>query len=387
MRSSAFQVELEKSVAEAKVRSIKVVVWDLDNTVWQGVLLEGDAVELRPGVLKTIRELDRRGILQSISSKNDADAAMRKLQQLGIAEYFLYPQIHWNAKSESLQTIAARINVGIDTLAFIDDQSFEREEVAFSHPQVLCIDAAEVPGILERPELIPRFITEDSSKRRLMYRSDLERNTVEQEFQGTKEEFLATLGLELTIGPATEGDLQRAEELTRRTHQLNTTGYTYSYDELRAFLVSPDHQLLIASLEDRFGAYGKIGLCLIERSRNYWTVKLLLMSCRVMSRGVGTIMMNHVMALAKRAGVTLRAEFVRTDRNRVMYVTYRLGNFQVISESGDLLLLENDCSTVAAFPAYAKVKIVGEPTQEERGARSRPTADPVGRELELAGAP
>lgn len=370
MHGSTFQIELAKSAAEAKQRSIKVVVWDLDNTVWDGILLENDTVTLRPDVLPAIRELDRRGILQSISSKNDQAVAMKKLESLGIAEYFLYPQINWGAKSESVKTIAARINVGIDTLAFIDDQAFEREEVAFSLPEVLCVDAAQVPSFLSRAEFMPRFVTEDSGNRRRMYMSDAQRDGVEQQFQGTKDEFLATLGLELTIAAATEDDLQRAEELTRRTNQLNTTGYTYSYDELKAFMLSADHDLLIASLEDKFGTYGKIGLCLIEKSADHWTVKLLLMSCRVMSRGVGTILMNHVIAQAKAAGVRLRAEFVRTDRNRLMYVTYRFSNFRVISQSGDLVVFENDCSTVAGFPAYAKVNIVGQPAPQLRSGQA-----------------
>ena len=370
MHGSTFQIELAKSAAEAKQRSIKVVVWDLDNTVWDGILLENDTVTLRPEVLPAIRELDRRGILQSISSKNDQAVAMKKLESLGIAEYFLYPQINWGAKSESVKTIAARINVGIDTLAFIDDQAFEREEVAFSLPEVLCVDAAQVPSFLNRAEFMPRFVTEDSGNRRRMYMSDAQRDGVEQQFQGTKDEFLATLGLELTIAAATEDDLQRAEELTRRTNQLNTTGYTYSYDELKAFMLSADYDLLIASLEDKFGTYGKIGLCLIEKSADHWTVKLLLMSCRVMSRGVGTILMNHVIAQAKAAGVRLRAEFVRTDRNRLMYVTYRFSNFRVISQSGDLVVFENDCSTVAGFPAYAKVNIVGQPAPQLRSGQA-----------------
>lgn len=374
MQGSAFKVELEKSAAESRQRSVKVVVWDLDNTVWDGVLLEGDAVTVRPGVYQTIKELDRRGILQSIASKNDPTLALEKLGTLGIAEYFIYPQIGWNAKSESVKTIATKINVGIDSLAFIDDQSFEREEVAYSHPEVLCLDACEVPDILERSEFVPRFITDESASRRLMYMSDIQRNALEQDFKGPKEEFLATLDLELTIARATEADLQRAEELTRRTHQLNTTGYTYSYDELKAFMSSPDHDLLIASLTDRFGTYGKIGLCLVERSSSYWTIKLLLMSCRVMSRGVGTIVMSYLIGLAKRSCVTLRAEFVRTDRNRLMYVSYRLGNFNTISENGDVLLLENDCSVVQEFPAHARVKIIGE--------RPLPKQDPPRSELE-----
>ena len=161
------------------------------------------------------------------------NTALAKLTELGIAEYFIYPQINWSAKSQAVEAIATDINVGIDTVAFIDDQAFEREEVAHVHPDVLCIDAAEIPAILDRAEFIPRFVTDDASNRRLMYVGDIKRNTVEREYQGPKEEFLATLGLEFTLARATERDLQRAEELTLRTHQLNTTGYTYSYDELK----------------------------------------------------------------------------------------------------------------------------------------------------------
>jgi FkbH-like protein len=358
MSSEALQIELGKSEAERKARSIKVVVWDLDHTLWDGVLLEDESVALFPGIDAVIKELDRRGILQSIASKNDHRTAFAKLTELGIAEYFIYPQINWSAKSQAIRTIATDINVGLDTVAFIDDQPFEREEVAYVHPEVLCVEAAEVSVILERAEFNPRFITDDASNRRLMYLSDIERNRVEQEFHGPKEEFLAALGLEFTLARATESDLQRAEELTRRTHQLNTTGYTYSYDELRVFMNSRQHDLLIASLTDKFGTYGKIGLCLIERSEQYWTLKLLLMSCRVMSRGVGSIMINYVIAQAKKAGVRLRAEMIRTDRNRMMFMTYRLGNFKVLSESGDSFLLENDCSVAPQCPAYVSLKIV-----------------------------
>src|SRR5437879_695273 len=104
MASEALQGELEKSERERKMKSIKVVVWDLDNTIWNGVLLEDGAVALFSGVVDVIKELDRRGILQSISSKGNSDAAMAKLEEFGIVEYFIYPQINWNAKSESVKT-------------------------------------------------------------------------------------------------------------------------------------------------------------------------------------------------------------------------------------------------------------------------------------------
>lgn len=358
MSSDALLAELEKDKEERRTRSVKVVVWDLDNTVWDGVLLEDEAVSLVPGVVEVIEELDRRGILQSISSKNDHATAMAKLQELGIADYFLYPQIHWGSKAASVQAIATAINVGIDSVAFIDDQFFEREEVAYSHADVLCVDALEFEGILTRSEFMPRFITDESRQRRQMYQSDIQRNAVERAFEGPKEDFLATLGLKLTLSRATEKDLQRAEELTKRTHQLNTTGRTYSYDELKAIMESPAHELLIAGLEDKFGTYGKIGLCLLELGHEHWTVKLLLMSCRVMSRGVGTIIINYLIAEAHKAGVRLRAEFIRTDRNRMMYITYRFSHFENIGEVDGVSLLENDCRVVTDYPAYASIHIV-----------------------------
>lgn len=355
---NAFSAKIESSSAEDCERPMKVVVWDLDGTVWDGVLLEDSSVSLRDGVLDVIRALDDRGILQSISSKNDHDLAMAKLEELGIAEYFIYPQIGWGVKSAAIATIASSINVGIDSLAFIDDQLFEREEVAFNHPQVKCLGVEDISSLLNRPEFVPRFITEDSRNRRRMYMSDIKRAQLEAEFIGPKDEFLATLGLELVLSRAKLDDLQRAEELTRRTHQLNTTGYTYGYDELKAFMDSDQHELWIASLNDRNGAFGKIGLCLIEQSPTYWTIKLLLMSCRVMSYGIGTIMMRHAVGMARKAGVKLRAEFVRTDRNRMMFITYRLGNFDVVHEEGSAVLLENDCSVRNDFPSYVSVRVV-----------------------------
>ena len=347
------------AVAEkrAKRSAVKCVVWDLDNTLWDGVLLEDENVTLRPGVIEALETLDKRGILHSIASRNNQESALRKLEQLGLSDYFLYPQINWNSKSASIETIARSINIGMDTLAFVDDQPFEREEVQFAHPEVLCIDAADISTIADRPEMKPRFITDESEKRRHMYLSDIARNQAEQEFTGSNEEFLATLGMVFKIAPAQGEDLRRTEELTARTHQLNTTGYIYSYEELDAFRRSPRHKLLVASLDDKYGTYGKIGVALVECQPDIWTVKLLLMSCRVMSRGVGTILINHLMQMARRAKVRLRAEFIPNERNRMMFVTYKFGGFHEVERRGELVILENDLEHIQPFPAYVTVQI------------------------------
>lgn len=340
-----------------KKSSIKCVVWDLDNTVWDGILLEDPEVRLRPHVVEILKTLDERGILHSIASRNDHDTATKKLQEFGIEDYFLYPQINWNSKAASIAQIAKDINIGLDAIAFVDDQPFEREEVAFSHDKVLCIDSAELDGLLDRPELNPRFITEDSKLRRRMYMADIRRNREEEEFVGPKEEFLATLGMIFTIAPCREEDLKRAEELTVRTNQLNTTGYTYSYEELDKLRKSPRHKLLVSSLDDRHGTYGKIGLTLIEMDEDVWNVKLLLMSCRVMSKGVGMIMIHHVLRMAKEAGVKLRAEFVSNDRNRQMLITYKFAGFKEVARDGNTLIFENDYSAIQPPPPYVDLRL------------------------------
>src|SRR5436305_2256840 len=160
--------------AKKKARQlIKCVVWDLDNTVWDGILLEDPQVTLRPEVVGILRTLDERGILHSIASRNDHEVAMAKLREFGIEEYFLYPQINWNSKAASVAQIAQDINIALDAVAFVDDQPFEREEVAFTHDQVLCLDSGTLDGLLDGPELNPRFITDDSKIRRRMYMADI----------------------------------------------------------------------------------------------------------------------------------------------------------------------------------------------------------------------
>jgi FkbH-like protein len=344
--------------APRPARAVKCVVWDLDHTVWDGILLEDGDVPLRPGVLHAIQTLDERGILQPVASRNDRDAAMARLQALGIEEYFLYPQINWNAKGENVAAIAKSLNINLDTFLFIDDQPFEREEVQHACPTVRVMDAAELEGLLDRPEMNPEFITDDSRNRRRLYMADIQRNQAEETFNGPSEDFLRDLRMRFTLAPCSEADLQRAEELTQRTNQLNTTGYTYDYAELNAFRTSPRHLLLVAGLEDRFGTYGKIGLALVEKtSAEYWTLKLLLMSCRVMSRGVGTIMMSHVMAEVKNAGAKLRAEFIPNGRNRMMEVTYRFGGFREVEKHGDLVIYEHGLETIQPFPDYVRVDV------------------------------
>ncbi|MCR6105808.1 HAD-IIIC family phosphatase [Salipaludibacillus agaradhaerens] len=344
-------------------KNIKCVVWDLDNTLWEGTLLEDNNVYLRKNIINIIKTIDSRGILQSIASKNHEDTALQKLKEFNLLEYFLYPKVGWNPKSESIKKISEELNLGIDTIAFIDDQDFELDEVAFNFEEVRCININDIDNILNLPEMNPSFITDESKVRRKMYIADIERNAAEEDFNGPVENFLSTLGMSLKVATAQEEDLKRAEELTKRTNQLNTTGYTYSYDELNKLRQSDSHKLYVASLKDKYGTYGKIGLALLECNKELWDIKLLLMSCRVMSRGIGTILLTYIMNEAKKYGKRLTAEYRPNGRNRQMYVTYKFIGFKEIKENDKLIVLENDLSFIQSYPDYVNLEI------EERETR------------------
>jgi FkbH-like protein len=343
----------------ASSKEIKCVVWDLDNTIWDGILLEDKAVTLKAGIIEIIKELDSRGILNSIASRNNYDDAITKIKEFGISEYFLYPEISWNSKSTSIQNIQKNLNIGIDTFLFIDDQRFELDEVISVHPQIWCIDAAEYRSILSLSRLNPRFITKDSIRRREMYIQDITRSTIEENFSGPKEDFLKSLEMQFIISKAKRDDLERAEELTDRTHQLNSTGVTYDFNQLDNFRKSDKHCLLICELIDKYGSYGKIGLALAEITKDEWHLKLLLMSCRVISRGVGSILLYHIMNETKKDNKKLLADFKRTDRNKMMYVTFKFSNFKELhNDNNGNILFESDLSFIPPFPFYLKIQIV-----------------------------
>lgn len=277
-------------------------------------------------------------------------------------EFFLHPQIRWADKSDSIRIIADRFGVGLDTVAFVDDQVFERDEVCHFLPSVMTIDATDIGRILGMPRMRPRFVTAESKIRRKMYVTDELRRRLENEYHGTREQFLATLGMRVTIWPAGEPDLRRAEELTIRANQLNTTGRPYSYEELNALTKSRDHLLLVAGLEDRYGTSGTVGMALIDRGSPAWLIRLFIMSCRVVTRGVGGIMMTYILRSAKRSGVGLRAEFVHNDRNRMMYMTYKFYGFHEIAGYGRTALLEHDLENIRPYPRGVTVQASAEDT-------------------------
>ena len=306
---------------------VKCLVWDLDNTLWQGTLLEDADVRLPDEVRAVVVELDSRGILQSVASKNDHDLAWKRLEELGLAEYFLVPQISWGRKSDAVTTIAKELQFALTTIAFVDDTPTERAEVAYHVPEVRCYTEQDVLSLLDRPEFSPGTVTEDARRRREMYQANARRTVEKDSFNGPDEDFLRSLDLVMEIKRADQQDLTRVEELTLRTSQMNATGVHYPDSALRGLLADPDHEVLTITLTDRFGPHGAVGVLLLERHPGVWHLKLLATSCRVVTFGAGSVLLNWLVDQAARAGVHLAADFRPTDRNRMMEIAYRFAGF------------------------------------------------------------
>jgi FkbH-like protein/amino acid adenylation domain-containing protein len=307
--------------------TVKCLIWDLDQTLWRGVLLEDDEVSVTDDVRAAVAELDARGILQSVVSRNDHDHAWERLEKLGLAEYFVLPRIGWGRKSDAVAEIAETLGFAHGAIAFIDDQPVERAEVNHHLPDVRCYPAEVAESLVDLPEFSPGTVTEDARQRRLMYQAGFRRDGERAEFTGPDEDFLRSLNMVLRIQRAGEPELARVEELTLRTSQMNATGVHYSDADLRARLSDPGQEVLVTTLTDRFGPHGAVGVLLLEKAPRVWRLRLLATSCRVVSFGVGAAILRWLTDQAAGAGVHLVADFRRTERNRMMEVAYRFAGF------------------------------------------------------------
>jgi FkbH-like protein len=295
----------------------KVVVWDLDETLWTGTLAEDGAagVRPRPEAVAAIEALDQRGVLQSIASKNDAAEALAALEGFGLAHYFLHPQVAWTPKSDSLARIAKALDLGLDSFVFIDDQPFERGEVAAAHPQVRALDEHAVAELVAH-RWFDLPVTPESRRRREMYVAEAQRSAAFDDVGSDYLAFLKGCAIALDARPLAAPDMERVYELSQRTNQLNFNGAKFSRAEVEALAQpNPDRLALTLRCSDRFGDYGLIGFAVLDlkagRLDNFF------MSCRVQRKRVEHAAFALMAERLRARGFdTFRAAFRKTERNK-----------------------------------------------------------------------
>ena len=306
----------------------KVVVVDCDNTLWRGVVGEvgAEGVQFDPQhvlLQETLRRLSRSGILVCLCSKNeefDVWSVFERRPDFRLSrDEVVGAVINWMPKSQNLKTLASRLNLGIDSFIFLDDSAFETEQMRTERPEVLTLRVPEEPAdmldALDRCEAFDRLeVTAEDRARSEMYQQERARQVAQETL--SPEEFLTRLGLRVRVASPAEAQLTRVAQLINKTNQFNLTTLRRTPDEVAALLRSTAHRLLAVWVVDRFGDYGLTGLAVLEAREDGWHLDTLLLSCRVLARGVETALLAVIGEQLRAAHApALHARFIPTAKN------------------------------------------------------------------------
>ncbi|MFM8580480.1 MAG: HAD-IIIC family phosphatase, partial [Planctomycetaceae bacterium] len=307
----------------------KVVVVDCDNTLWRGVVGEvgPEGVQFDPHhrlLQSTLVRLSKSGVLICLCSKNEEFDVWSVFDQ---RPDFLLPRdavvgalINWLPKSQNLRTLATRLNLGIDSFLFLDDNPVECAEVRANTPEVLTLqfptDATAASKLIHHLwEFDTSSGTSEDQKRTRMYQEELQRQELQVQ-TGSFREFINNLNLSVQIKPVVESEVARAAQLTIRTNQFNFLTRRRDESQLRPLLAEGRYEVLTVHVTDRFGDYGLVGLMICEEQPECLFVDTFLLSCRVLGRGVEHRMVAELGRLAISRGLsTVRMEVHFTPRN------------------------------------------------------------------------
>lgn len=326
-------------------KKVKCVAWDLDNTVWKGVIGDTAGGNVKPNadIIDLMGKLDQMGVLQTIVSKNTYDVAWKKIEQLGISDYFLYPAINWGRKSQNLVAIAKELNINIDTFALIDDSIFEREEVSHALPQVRVYDVSEVNGLLKRPEFdIP--ITEESSKRRLSYQTESKRKSIQASYGEDYDQFLRDCQMELTVfRPQNDAEKKRCLELLQRSNQYNVSKVRRTEEEYNDLYDNSNYQIYAMQVSDKYGNYGIVGFVSVLKSDKEYELTDFVMSCRVAQKKVERAFFNWLVGTFA-DDESLSIDVCKTDRNSPLREELRKMPFDVVKDIDATISFRYKCT-------------------------------------------
>jgi FkbH-like protein len=334
-----------------KGKSMKCVALDLDNVVWGGVIGDDGLEGIRLGELGDgeayvyfqlwLKELRSRGIILGVCSKNDEDKAREPFQRhrdMVLMESDISCFIaNWDSKADNLHALAKRLNIGLDSVVFLDDSSFERNLVRELAPEA-CVpelpqDPADYVPYLESLNLFEAAqFSEEDRKRADFYRSNVLREDEHRKITSV-EEYLAGLEMEAEFERFDDLHLPRIAQLVQRTNQFNLTTIRHSAEELRQFADDPECFPYYVTLTDRFGENGLISIVIGKREGQRMELVTWLMSCRVVSRRLEEFVLDQLVELAGEAGIAeLRGTYVPTTKNGLVAKHYEVLGFQLVEE-------------------------------------------------------
>ena len=329
----------------------KAIIFDCDNTLWKGIIGEDGMtkIDMSPTsaygkaffeVQRIAKYLSRNGVIIGICSKNNpADVEEVLANHPGMVlknEDIVIKKINWTDKVTNLREIAKELNIGIDSLIFIDDSSFEIDLIKKQLPEIVTL---QVPtATYEYPAVVQNYIykyfdlnsSEEDKKRTAAYKQEFQRQDESAKFQ-TIDEYLASLEIQLNIIKDDNSQIPRISQLTQKTNQFNLTTIRYTESQVEKFMKEENSYVFSASVRDKFGDSGLTAVCIIiENAATSATVDTLLMSCRVIGRNIEIFFMDHILNFLKEKGYdTVYAKYIPTAKNPQVESFYEKMGFNV----------------------------------------------------------
>jgi FkbH-like protein len=346
----------------------KCLVVDLDDTLWGGVAGEDGVAKLEIGggypgniyreLQQVIYQLSERGVILAINSKNNQDDAWevfeRRPEMVLRREHFSAWRINWQDKATNLQAIAQELGVGLDSCVVLDDNPTERAWVEEWLPEVYVLPAQDPLEMLRVLATTPLFDTLDSTAedqlRAKSYTAAAQRRTLQANTTNLAE-FLSQLDIEAVICRPTESQLGRVAQLTQRTNQFNLTTRRYTHEQIKALWTNANVELLCCEVRDKFADEGIVGVVILHKSTEAWSIDTFLLSCRVLGRGVEGALLWAVCHQAATAGARwVYGEYVRSAKNGQIEGFYREAGFTPVA--GDAI----GSHWTLALPAPAELR-------------------------------
>ncbi len=314
---------------------VRAIVVDLDNTLWGGILGEDGVhgLELDPhgagapflALQRFLKDLSERGVPLSVASKNDPDEATEAFAQrpemILKRDDFVYFEAGWEEKAKSIVRIAEGLNLGLESLCFLDDSPHERAEARFHLPDLIVPELPEAPeerlAYLVGSRLFYQpVVGADDVKRVAFYKGEAARKHAAAVI-GDQDSYLRSLDMKLRPMRIGLDNLTRVESLVQKTNQFNLTNRRHGASALKAFVDDPEAYAYCYAVHDRFGEAGIVGVLLATVSRDSVAeIDTWLMSCRVINRGVEFAMYEHLAGWARARGVeAIKATYVASKRN------------------------------------------------------------------------
>lgn len=351
--------EYVKYIRALTGKSKKVLVIDLDNTLWGGILGEDgvDGIALGPNYPGNtfmafqyeIKQLSRRGIVLAINSKNNENDVREVFTEHNHMvlkwDDFAAVRVNWRDKVTNMRELAEELSLGLDSFVFVDDSPYEIEMIQQALPEITTVrvprEPSELPGLLSRLGFFDSVIySEEDRKRGEFYRSQVQRTQLKQSSTDL-ESFYRSLTMRLTVYDVVEAQTPRVAQLTQRTNQFNMTTRRYTELDIKRFREGPGYLVRAYRLEDRFGDNGIISVVIIKKQDKSWYLDTFLMSCRVIGRTVETAILALVAQEARKAGITsLVGDFLPTTKNAPAKDVYLNNGFKKAEESSNYIRYE-----------------------------------------------